>query len=439
MSVVTRDPAKLVWLVSTVFLAFLGGVATAQYRVWPYSVLRSAVQSGRELAADWRGYLGLRPSRLLLHPARASGAGTTVYRQGEAYDGLTLMSGLFDNRVGLVLIDMHGTVINRWTPDFHAIFPEPEHVEPEQDRPRSRWGYAIHGAGAFDDGSVLFNFEYLGLVKMDRCGRVDWILPQMTHHQFSAARDGGYWILSRRVRRSSPSGYEAMRTPYFDDTILQVTSEGRVAREISFLDVLARAGLQGLLAGPRTFWPPDTGGFVSDDPVHLNDVEVFSEGGVPALGIREGDLLVSSRQLDLLLVFDPGTLETRWWQSGPWLRQHDPDIHVQGRVSVFNNRTAFGPSHIMTIDLATRETTALFPGNDAVSFYSSAMGAHQFLPNGNVLITEPEGGRVIEVSPAGSIVWEYVNRYNATTVADLSVATRYAPDFFDVTTWSCSP
>jgi hypothetical protein len=428
-----------VWLLSTIFLAFLAGVATAHYRLWPYAPLRTAVQSGRELASDWRGYLGFRPSRLLLHPFRGSNAGTTTYRRGEAADGLTLISGLFDNRIGIVLVGMDGTVVNRWVPDFYKIFPSPDHVLPKKDRPRSRWGYAIHGATAFEDGSVLFNFEYLGMVKMDRCGSILWTLPQMTHHLFSESDDGSLWVLSRRYRRTNPDGLGSMRVPFFDDTILQVTSDGRVTREIGFLAVIAKAGLTGLLADPGVFHPALGGGFKSDDPTHLNDVEVFSrETAVPALGIREGDLLVSSRQLNLLLAFDPVTLETRWWQAGPWLRQHDPDILPGGRVSVFNNSTAFGPSNVMTVDLASRQTTTLHAGKGNVSFYSAAMGTHQFLSNGNVLITEPEGGRVLEVSPAGEIVWEYVNRYDSSTVADISVATRYEPGFFRVTDWTCS-
>jgi hypothetical protein len=171
----------------------------------------------------------------------------------------------------------------------------------------------------------------------------------------------------------------------------------------------------------------------------LNDVEIFSvENVVPALGIRRGDLLISSRQLNLLIVFDPGTLETRWWQAGPWLRQHDPDILPGGRLSVFNNNTGLGPSTIMAVDLLTRRASVLYSPEEGVPFFAAAMGAHQHLPNGNLLITDPQAGRVFEVTPAAETVWEYINRYDPNTVADVSVATRYPGDFFKVTGWSCS-
>lgn len=62
---------------------------------------------------------------------------------------------------------------------------------------------------------------------------------------------------------------------------------------------------------------------------------------------------------------------------------------------------------------------------------------HQRQPNGNELIAEAHAGRVIEVTPSGEIVWEFINRYDAETVAIVTGATRYPYDYFTVTDWSC--
>ena len=45
-------------------------------------------------------------------------------------------------------------------------------------------------------------------------------------------------------------------------------------------------------------------------------------------------------------------------------------------------------------------------------FYTSIQGKLQLLGNGNILVSDPEGGRAFEISPAhgNQVVWEYVNK-----------------------------
>jgi hypothetical protein len=47
--------------------------------------------------------------------------------------------------------------------------------------------------------------------------------------------------------------------------------------------------------------------------------------------------------------------------------------------------------------------------HDANRFYSPFISGQQRLPNGNTLITEGSGGRLIEVTPDHEIVWEYIS------------------------------
>jgi hypothetical protein len=48
---------------------------------------------------------------------------------------------------------------------------------------------------------------------------------------------------------------------------------------------------------------------------------------------------------------------------------------------------------------------------DANRFYSPFISSAQRLPNGNTLITEGSGGRIIEVTAGHEIVWEYISPY----------------------------
>jgi hypothetical protein len=71
-------------------------------------------------------------------------------------------------------------------------------------------------------------------------------------------------------------------------------------------------------------------------------------------------------------------------------------------------------------------------------FYSELISGTQRLPNGNTLIIEGNPGRLFEVTPEGTIVWQYVNPINSSGPIpqganpgnnDVFKARRYAPDF----------
>ena len=50
-----------------------------------------------------------------------------------------------------------------------------------------------------------------------------------------------------------------------------------------------------------------------------------------------------------------------------------------------------------------------YPQTESDFLKSRVRGASQQLPNGNVLITESNRGRVFEVERDGSVVWEFFN------------------------------
>ena len=50
-----------------------------------------------------------------------------------------------------------------------------------------------------------------------------------------------------------------------------------------------------------------------------------------------------------------------------------------------------------------------FQGSAKRPFFTDIMGKHQWLPNGNLLITEACKGRAFEINPDGKIVWNFVN------------------------------
>ena len=55
----------------------------------------------------------------------------------------------------------------------------------------------------------------------------------------------------------------------------------------------------------------------------------------------------------------------------------------------------------------------------------------------DILITEFEGGRVIEIDADRRKVWEYVNRHDDRRVAEVTEARLYPSGAFTVADWSC--
>ncbi|MBN1161963.1 MAG: aryl-sulfate sulfotransferase, partial [Dehalococcoidales bacterium] len=72
-------------------------------------------------------------------------------------------------------------------------------------------------------------------------------------------------------------------------------------------------------------------------------------------------------------------------------------------------------SRVLELDPMTLEVKWQYPapgpGAGVVRLYSSFVSSAQRLPNGNTLITEGNGGRIIEVTKEQEIVWEYISPY----------------------------
>lgn len=440
------DPSKIAFVASSIGLVFLAGFLVGVLRLPPYGALKFGLDAVLEVGQNRETLVFQRPESFL-EPARHDGDGVTVLDPNRMAPGLTLLSGFFGESNEVRLVDAGGEPVARWPVDVTEIFPDLDHIEPPGHRPTDGWGTDIHGALALSDGSVLFNFEYMGLVKLDRCGEVVWTLPRMTHHSIHPSVDGNFWVPDR-VFVLDNSELPPLTTPYHEDLILKVSPEGRVLQEISVPGLMLRNGLQSLLTANSHF-------DVSERPrleiVHVNDIEELTPELAPAFpDFEAGDLVLSLRHLNLLMVVDPDAETVRWHRTGPWIRQHDPDFRPDGTITVFDNNAdgalgaLFGGSRIVSVTpSATAPSTGpvdvLYGGTEEQAMYTDIRGKSQTLPNGNLLVTEALAGRVFEVTPDGELVWEFINRYDDDEVARLSDAVRYPPDHFRVETWTCAP
>lgn len=386
-----------------------------------------------------------------LQPARYEGAGVTVNDVSNGEDELILLSGFFDKTNQLRLIRRDGTVIARWLVRFSKIFPDVSHI---LKPPKTDWNIDIHGALALPDGSVVFNFEYGGLVKLDYCGRIVWTLAHETHHSVEVAEGGGFWVPGRRsFPKESESPFPPFETPFVDDTIMRISDDGKIIKEISVAKLFYDNDLGALLTATGDEFL--TGMLWDREIVHLNKIEELPTSISEDFDMLDpGDLILSIRKQNLVLIVNPNSGVIKWWRIGPWLRQHDPEFKKGGKLILFNNnsyRTSFGgdisndtshlsiprSSNILEIDVNTGAHKIIYGSKTGQEMLSVLRGKLELTPNGGLLITEFEGGRVFEINSEGQVIWEYINRYDSDEVAEITEARIYPTNYFNVSDWSC--
>lgn len=71
----------------------------------------------------------------------------------------------------------------------------------------------------------------------------------------------------------------------------------------------------------------------------------------------------------------------------------------------------------------------IYSGSVNNPFYTATLGKHQWLPNGNLLITESTKFRAFEIDSRGKMVWEYFNLVDKKLLALIEEAQRLPISF----------
>jgi hypothetical protein len=412
--------------------------------------VKTRVETSLSIIRDEASTLtGTRPSHFLQR-SRDERRGVTVNDASVDQRELVLVAGFFGSSNGLRLLRRTGEIVAQWPVQYYELFPDPTFLE-GGDPPATNWNIDTHGAIALGDGSVVFTFEKGGVAKLDRCGAVVWTARRRTHHSIVRAEAGGYWVPSRRFVDDGTSPFPPFEIPFNEDTVLKISEDGQVESEFSVPKIFYDNGLEAVLTAGQDFrrikgWELEI--------LHLNSVhELPTDLAADFPMFAAGDLLLSIRGRNLVMVVDKTGTNVKWWKVGPWVRQHDAEFRRGGTISVFNNnvyRPAFDrdeslppvtwsrwASNIMEIDPATNETRVIYGGREAQPLQTTLRGKAHPTQAGGFLVTEFEGGRVFELDASGRIVWEFVNRYSEEYVAEITDARVYPADHFRQVDWSC--
>ncbi|MFC3282180.1 arylsulfotransferase family protein [Litchfieldella rifensis] len=386
-------------------LIFLAGAIMAVSETFPGPQIERAYQAGIALYNQFTQYRDVYAGDIW-REERRSDEGVTIHESNQTRDGLTLYTS--GDASAAYLIDMDGDVVHEWRRPFSEIWQE---GVGSIEKPRPDEFVHMRNARAFPNGDLVALYEGngdtpygYGVVKLDRDSNVIWSYPGRAHHQLDIAPDGKIYVLTHEVVDDEVDVLG--KQPRLEDFLVVLSPDGEELQKTRLVTTLGESQYRRLLESVPglSLW----------DPLHTNTVEYIDREKARNFPFaEEGQVLLSFRALHVIAVFDPGTEEFTWVTRGPWDAQHDPDILPNGHILLFDNRgnhdEAEGESRIIEFNPQTMEIVWQYRGTPEQPFASRIRGDQQRLANGNTLITESDGGRLLEVTPEGEIAWEFVN------------------------------
>ncbi|MFC1584590.1 aryl-sulfate sulfotransferase [Fibrobacterota bacterium] len=390
-------------------------------------------------------------------------AWTSIYSQGEAFDGYTLYNP--NGSQNTYLINLEGEAVHTWQ-------------NPEAG------GYSVY---LLEDGSILRPIN-LGNPYFSAGGasggveRVSWEGEILWHYEYSNSTyclhhdleplPNGNVLMIAWEKKNSSEAATAGRTITGDimpDHIIEVMPQGDSAGEIVWewhiwdhliQDRNSAAENYGVVAEHPELLDINAGLIDrTGDWTHINAVSYNPE---------LDQIVFSSHFLDEFYVIDHSTTTEeaaghtggtygkggdflyRWGNPGNYKIAGTQFFHVvhcaswipegipgAGNIMAYNNGTDRMRSEILEIS-PPLDTDGNYPLDPGVAygpaepgwtytdsgFFSNHLGGLQRLPNGNTLVVEStDSGKIWEVTQGGEVVWQY---NPATQVAR---ALRYAPDY----------
>lgn len=315
-------------------------------------------------------------------PDTAGGKRGVVQHDPErAFAGWNLYNSLRENQAFLLTMD--GDLVHRWSTDTGPY----HHVE------------------LLPNGDLIAMIKDKKLIRMAKDSRILWEFEALVHHDTWVDRSSGdILVLISRPRRI-PARHKTI--PIMVDLVTVLSEDGRVKYEVDLFKAIE--------SSPYAYLIPDVKGIrrkvegvKAFDVLHTNHVEMIESDSAKMPDVfKAGNLLVSIRNLNSIVVVDPERVEVVWlWGPNNLIRQHHSVLLPSGNIMVFDN--GISQSRVLEIDPAA--------GNEIVwqygpreDFFSVVRGSNQRLANGNTLITESVTGRAFEVTPSGEIVWEFFN------------------------------
>ena len=295
------------------------------------------------------------------------------------------------------LLNAQEKIVHTWEMPFEKLFPDFK-VQPEHEKIELP-GFWRH-ATLLPNGELLVIFEGLALAKLDRDSHVLWAKQNGAHHDLEVQPDGGVLVLTRTAEVRDDKAILL-------DYLSYLKSDGTEEKKISLLNLLLNSEEGRKILGKK---------LLRGDVLHSNSVQTLSPAALAHFpAAKPGDVLVSFRNISSLAIIRPSTGEVVWGFRGDFRRQHYARIAPDGASLVLFDNMGAGKHTSRVLRYSWPEMKLLESiGSTALhakEFTSRSLGVVQPLENGNLLITESEGGHVFELDGARTIIWKYTSPY----------------------------
>ncbi len=294
---------------------------------------------------------------------------------------------------GAIAVDTDGMVHRAWV-------PRPD---------RSEYLGAHIGLALGDDGLVTTNTNGV-LTGYEWCGPKRWEAPWAPHpdgrrrHHDSA--DGYDWHHDVTVVGDSVYTFRGSAIVEVD------AATGEIRSEVHALDLLEAAWRDDLSifetrrkgrVGPDVLTRDSFHRKFHIDPWHFNKVDVLDpERAADYPGFEAGDMLISLRELNLVVVFRPSEARILWWRHGLFAAQHDASF-IEGQIEIFDNNPHSVPPRprILRLDLDDQAVDTLI---DLSTWGMVMREKGNFERRGDRILTvDDDAGRVIAGRLDGSL------------------------------------
>ncbi|HTU89829.1 MAG TPA: arylsulfotransferase family protein [Gemmataceae bacterium] len=452
-------------------LSYLFGAAVMHFRLPSSDFLYNAFIGAK--AWNERG----RPSDSFVTPGGdTADLGVRLDKPEKTQDGFTLCTTT--QGVRAELLDMRGTVVHRWELPFGRVWKEPAHVRGSIPEEQIHW-FRCH---LFRNGDLLAVYHAegdtpygYGLVKLDKDSRLLWSYAGNAHHDVDVAEDGTIYTLTQKIETQPPEGLAFLPAPYLADSVVVLSAEGRELNTVPLLEAFRDSPYALLLTAvmngppqisaapppgpPRAIrlTPPGPGGPPSSgssspslqpkragptlsaakgDFIHANSIKVLPRALASKFSLfQPGQVLISLRNLDAIAVLDLHKRSIVWAARGLWRIQHDAEFLANGHLLLFDNGGSIKGCRVIEFDPVRQALPWCYASEQFTPFSALFRGMKQGLSNGNVLIVDPDGGRIFEVTPDKEMVWEMIcprsvtgaHRYKADELTFLKAAIRARP------------